>query len=95
MIGLKKMVIRAFCNHEGLTYPYGYRQKERFRLCGQLSEGQKVRILRFVQDKPDGSGIGQMPQQNVWKTEVPEAHQNGDFHCAGVLPATAGVSSLA
>jgi hypothetical protein len=45
---IKRLVISMFRNHEVLKCPYGYWTKQRFQLCGQLFEGQKVYLLWFV-----------------------------------------------
>jgi len=67
------LVISVFRNHEELKYPYGYWAKERFQLCGQLFEGQKVHFLRIVQGLQNEARLRKMPTREVWKTEVPQA----------------------
>src|SRR3989344_4858934 len=78
-----------------VTYPYGTRTKERFRVRGQLFEGKEVCFLRFVQGLEDGSGIHPVSEQGLWKTKVLEAHQNGNCHRAGILPTATGLSTFA
>src|SRR3989339_1750412 len=72
-----------------IEYQHGYKTKERFWVRGQLFEGKKVRVVRFIQSHKDRPGICKMsivPQTEKLKNDPP-----GDSNRHRLLPTATGI----